>query len=87
MYETKSRRFQLKTVHDGYPMFFRHQSLLDDKVETVQGIDRNEGFIFHPEIFECFYSVFPDGSYYNFYDISRNTKQKYERLLVFSDNS
>ena len=87
MYEKESGVFQLKTVRDGYPMFFRHQSLLDDMVEKVQGIDRHAAIIIHPDIFECFYSVFPDGTYYNFYDISRNTKQEYQRLLVFTDTA
>ena len=86
MYEKESGRFQLKTVRDGYPMFFRHESLPDGMIEKVQGIDRDVIAYFHPPIFECFYSVFPDGTYYNFYDIQRNTRQNYERLMVYSDN-
>ena len=39
-----------------------------------------------PPKFECFYSVFPDGAYYSYYDIPRNTMQKYKRLRVYSDN-
>ncbi len=85
MYETESGRFQLKTVRDGYPMFFRHQSLPDGMIEKVRGIDRATTINYHPTIFECFYSVFPDGTYYNFYDIQRNTTQEYQRLLVFTD--
>ena len=85
MYETKSGRFQLKTVRDGYPMFFRLESLPDGMIEKVQGIDRASVAYFHPTIFECFYSVFSDGTYYNFYDIPRNTRQEYQRLLVFTD--
>ena len=36
-------------------------------------------------IFVCFYSDYPDGSYYNIYDIQRNTRQEYQRLLVYTD--
>ena len=36
-------------------------------------------------MFECFYSLFSDGTYYNYYHIKRNTKQDYERLKVFTD--
>ena len=34
--------------------------------------------------FVCLYSVFPDGTYYNIYDIQRNTRQEYQRLLVYT---
>ncbi len=34
---------------------------------------------------KSFYSVFPDGTYYNIYDIQRNTRQEYQRLLIYTD--
>ena len=34
--------------------------------------------------FVCFHSVFPDGTYYNIYDIQWNTRQEYQRLLVYT---
>ena len=86
MYETESGRFQLKTVRDGYPIVFRHKTPPREWITKCQEIEREEHTVFQSHKFECFYSVFSDGTYYNYYDIQRNTRQNYERLLVFSDN-
>ena len=86
MYEKESGRFQLKTVWDSYPTFFRHTRRLDNLIDKNQEFRRETAIPSPPPIFECFYSVFPDGTYYNFYDIPRNTKQTYERLKVFADS-
>ena len=85
MYETESGQFQLETARDGYPMFFRHKTPPREWINHSHKIERQDGIVFRPHIFECFYSVFPDGSYYNFYDIPRNTRQNYERLMVYTD--
>ena len=88
MYEKDSGQFQLKTVWESYPMFFRNANEQDKLVAEYYKKDR-EGVgmaLIHSMWFECFYSVFPDGTYYNFYDIQRNTRRNYERFMVYSDN-
>ena len=85
MYETDSGRFQLKTVRDGYPMFFRNKTPPREWITRCQEIERKECILFWSHKFECFYSVFPDGTYYNIYDISRNTRKNYERLMVYTN--
>ena len=92
MYEKDSGQFQLKTVWDSYPSFFRNTPRLDNLIDRNQEFRRvtansiNAKLSFTSPIFECFYSLFPDGTYFNYYDIQRDTKQKYKRLLVYSDN-
>ena len=104
MFETKSKRFELRTVWDCYPTFFRSKFYLDEAIAYIDKLEREKLMpildrgklipILEREklmpidtpMFECFYSVFPDGTYYNFYDIQRKSKHGYERLKVFSDN-
>ena len=85
LYEKDSGRFQLKTVKDSYPTVFRNRILADDLGAEVRNLDKDSAIILDPPVFESFYSVFSDGTYYNFYDIQRNTKKSYERLMVYSD--
>ena len=86
MYEKDSGRFQLKTVWDRYPAVFRQATFPEDAITIVHNTEREMVATVELQMFESFYSVFPDGTYYNFYDIQRNTKQGYERLKVYSDN-
>ena len=88
MYEKESGQFQLKTVWESYPMFFRDANEQDKVAAEFYKKDwGGVGMLLqHSLQFECFYSVFPDGTYFNFYDIQRNTKREYKRLLVFTDN-
>ena len=85
MYEKDSGRFQLKTVRDSYPMLFRSGALPEHVIAKIQEIGRDTAIILDSRLFECFYSVFSDGTYYNFYDIQRNTSKSYERLMVYTD--
>jgi len=85
MYEKDSGRFQLKTVRDSYPMLFRSGTLPDDLGAEVKKLDKETAIVLEPQVFECFYSLFSDGTYYNYYDIQRNTQKSYERLMVYSD--
>jgi hypothetical protein len=36
--------------------------------------------------FPTFYSLYSDGTYYNYFDVRRSTTQKYKKLKVFTDN-
>jgi len=85
MFEKESGRFQLETSWDRYPTVFRQGSFPEDALATVFKSERDMGTMIEPDTFETFYSVFPDGTYYNFYDIQRKTTHGYERLKVYSD--
>lgn len=85
MYEKDTGRFQMKTVRDSYPLLFRNRALPDDLDAGVKKLGRDEAISLDSPVFESFYSLFSDGTYYNYYDIERNTIKSYERLIVFSD--
>lgn len=94
MYEMGADRFQLKTAADMYPKTFRDRAYLDLVTGHAKAAmeDAPQGDIetiahLKVEGFSSFYSVFSDGTYYNFYDIARSTRQKYKRLKVFSDSA
>lgn len=91
MFYTDERSFELKTVMDMYPMFFRCTSDIK-KVLTDQSsffgedvTDVSRGMPARVQAFSSFYNVRPDGTYFNFFDISRRTTQKYKRLKVFAE--
>ena len=86
MFETKSGRFELRTAWDSYPAFFRSKTFKDDVLANLDKDDMREIISFNTPRFESFYTFFPDGTYYNFYDIPRFTTKIYDRLKVFSDN-
>ena len=93
MYETGAGRFQLKTAADMYPKTFRDRAYLDaiaslarTAMENAHQGDAEPIAHLMVEGFSSFYSVCSDGTYYNFYDISRSSKNRYKRLKVFSDN-
>ena len=93
MYEVGTGRFQLKTAADLYPKIFRDRKYLDAVAGSTRLAVENAApgdaeVVAHVPVegFSTFYSLFSDGTYYNFYDIARATKKKYKRLKVFSDN-
>ncbi|MBF0526833.1 MAG: hypothetical protein HQK56_17250 [Deltaproteobacteria bacterium] len=84
--------FQLKTVFDGYPFFFRSPD------NTKEIYDRNLAFLagqpkentmgtmeFQDNVFYTFYMIFSDGKYYNMFDIPRGSFQEYLELRVFAE--
>lgn len=90
MYYPGTGSFELKTVMGEYPVIFRYPS------ETKKLFDEHQEFFARKPLsnvslraetqpFYTFYCLNSDGTYYNFYDIPRNTKQKYKRLKVFVD--
>lgn len=95
MYYSKEGVFEFKTVDDQYPTFFRYPSQTEELLQRYHDFfnhrpeDDEPGFIRlgdSPQ-FYSFYSIRSDGSYYNFFDIPRNTVQRYKRLKVFADVS
>ena len=93
MFYTSKKKFELKTVFDNYPMFFRYPSevkkLLHQFSELFESNTPDklqECININCKGFCSFYSVSPNGDYYNYFDISRKTTQRYKRLKVFVDN-
>jgi len=39
------------------------------------------------DAFSTFYALHSDGTYHNFFDIQRKTKQTYQRLKVFAESA
>lgn len=95
MYYSKEGVFEFKTVDDQYPTFFRYPSQTGELLRRYHDFfnhrpeDDESGFIRLGDCpqFYSFYSIRSDGSYYNFFDIPRNTVQRYKRLKVFADVS
>jgi hypothetical protein len=92
MYESETGTFHLKTSADLYPWMFRNPEHLEAVVadyQTVIGKTGDDGGAPIGQVedqgFSTFYSLCSDGTYYNFYDISRSTRNRYKRLKVFSD--
>lgn len=95
MYYSKEGLFEFKTVVDQYPIFFRYPAQTGEIHQRYSDFfnhrpeDDEPGFIRLGDCpqFYSFYSIRSDGSYYNFFDIPRNTVQRYKRLKVFADVS
>ncbi|NCU33586.1 MAG: hypothetical protein EOM23_11810 [Candidatus Moranbacteria bacterium] len=92
MFEIDNNVFILKTVYDKYPMFFRSVQktniIYKQKMEffSKKPHDNYDGIIKYTDnFFSSFYYILSDGTYYNFFDISRATKQSYKRLIVFAE--
>ena len=83
--------FELKTESEPYPLVFRTPDFLHDIMSESEGLAK---ILNDPEImynldtpaFFTFYSLYSDGTYFNYFDITRSSRQKYKRLKVFSDN-
>jgi hypothetical protein len=95
MYYSAEGAFQLKTTMDEYPMLFRDPSETDHLLSRYRDFfntkpaDNKKGMIPLNSVrkFYTFYSFSSDGSYYNLFDIQRNTTQTYKRLKVFVDRT
>ena len=83
--------FELKTECELYPLVFRTPEYFRGHLSNTTGLAK---ILKDPEIiytvdtpaFFTFYSLYSDGTYFNYFDISRSSRQKYKRLKVFSDN-
>lgn len=91
MYYTDGKTFLLKTVMDIYPLRFRNFQMLNDCYKThreffdTKPIDGVGTKYFESDGFPSFYEINSDGSYRSYYDVTRDTVQRYKRLKVFSD--
>jgi len=91
MYYLQEGKFELKTVMDEYPIFFRyveetkkHVSNNSEFLSAKPDDNMSLGYELFNEFF-TFYSLSSDGSYYNYFDVPRGTKQKYKRLKIYVD--
>ena len=83
--------FELRTESERYPLVFRTPDFLHDIMSDTEGLAK---ILNDPEIiytvdtpaFSTFYSLYSDGTYFNYFDITRASRQKYKRLKVFSDD-
>lgn len=90
-YYSEANSFEMKTVSDLYPQFFRQPEEFQDSLRNSEGYDSfltSESAIVRLSVpdFSTFYSVRSDGSYFNYYDVSRSSRQTYQRLKLFSDS-
>lgn len=87
-----SMTFELKTVMDVYPQNFRNMEQIAalhqqrrDFFQTRPASSKEGGLYFETGGFPTFYAIQSDGSYRSYYDIARDSTQKYLRLRVFAD--
>ncbi|WP_028313949.1 hypothetical protein [Desulfatibacillum aliphaticivorans] len=88
MFHFEEDSFVLKSELFHYPILFRDDG---ETTSAIQGV-RNY-FQQHPqEIFvntrvaqyPCLYGCYSDGTYYNYYDICRNSRKRYKELKIFA---
>ena len=91
MYYPESKSFSLKTVSDSYVAMFRHPKKLLRELESA-GFEKGRVdprywrlFTTFPE-FNTFYDLRSDGTYQNYYDLPRGTRQEHKALRVYSDS-
>ncbi len=92
MYHINEGSFNIKTEYFEYALAIRN-------AQEITKLDEASKAFFHnkPESnqngtlrakcrsFHAFYNVFDSGEYYNLYDISRGSKQRYKRLKIFCE--
>ena len=86
-YFPDSGTFQLKTAVDRYPVAFRSREETNKLRAVLEELSRGDiGGAYAVEVPEwfAFYCLNSDGTYYNYYDIPRQTTQAYKRLKVFA---
>ncbi|MDP6572446.1 MAG: hypothetical protein QGI06_02940 [Rhodospirillales bacterium] len=90
MYWAERGAFELKTSADHYPQVFRDPDAFLERIMEDEGVRKiwSEGEVALSTAggFSTFYRLMSDGTYVNYYDISRSSQQQYKRLMVFSDN-
>ena len=88
----ESGLFELRTESERYPLVFRtpeyfRDHLTDTDVLAKMLKDPRIMYTVDTPAFFTFYTLYSDGTYFNYFDISRTSRQKYRRLKVFSDNA
>lgn len=83
--------FELKTENEQYPVVFRSPDSVHDIMSDSENLknilnDSKKIYTMNAPAFSTFYSLYSDGTYFNYFDIARSSRQRYKRLKVFSDN-
>ena len=94
MYHINERRFSIRTEYFDYASILRQPENIDSFVR-----EHKMFFSKKPESnkdgtlrgncppFRSFYNLFDNSEYYNFYDIPRGSRQRYQRLKVFCEKA
>ena len=92
MYHTNEGTFNIKTEYFDYAGTIRSTKDIKELVEankmffsTKPESNRDGTLSGKCAPFHAFYNLFDNGEYYNFYDIPRDSKQKYKILKVFCE--
>ena len=88
----ESGLFELRTESERYPLAFRTPEFFSDQLSDTKGLadmlnDPEVIYTVNTPAFFTFYSLYSDGTYFNYFDITRKSRQNYKRLKVFSDNA
>ena len=92
MYHINEGTFNIKTEYYDYPFIIRSTRDIDELVDanrtffSTKPESNKDGLLRgNSPPFKAFYNLFDNGEYYNFYDIPRDSKQKYKILKVFCE--
>ena len=92
MYHINEGTFNIKTEYFDYAFIIRSTRDIDELVDanrtffSTKPESNKDGLLRgNSPPFKAFYNLFDNGEYYNFYDIPRDSKQKYKRLKVFCE--
>jgi len=92
MYHRDEGSFSIKTEYFQYAFIIRSPKDIDELIEvhktffnTKPESNKDGTLIGKCEPFTAFYNLVDNGGYYNYYDITRGSNQKYKRLRVFCD--
>ncbi len=90
LYYPDSGTFEMKTVADWYILQTRTPADLARQLSATGGGaesgDREQIMTFDARNFSTYYNLSSDGTYQNYYDLPRRTRQEYKALRIFSDN-
>ncbi len=83
---TDEGNFILRTEPHDYPFLFREPEQIREKmIPQIKPIfEMGKTAESNVPIYRAYYCLYNNGSYYNFFDISRDTLKKYKHLKVFT---
>ncbi|MFB3924410.1 MAG: hypothetical protein ACE14T_00020 [Syntrophales bacterium] len=89
MFHVETGGFLIKTELFPYPGVLRDERQTRVLLDTFKSAFRESPgqtiFAVTTEPFYSFYGLYEDGTYYNSFDIVRNTRKKYRRLRIFAE--
>ncbi len=82
-----SGSFKIKTEPVNYPMPIRTETETGNLFSEIKRRFEGDEVMLKGECqhYTAYYALQPDGSYYNYYDVFRQSAKKYKRLIVFSE--